>query len=103
MEYRSQNRTASIINARAECKRSPLSIEIFQISIKDNENTFALCLPLNDDITNVGKEFRVSNIQNQGIMHETETRKNGLLVGIRFFRLIISRLGVILNIHPQEY
>ena len=36
-------------------------------------------------------------------MHETETRKNGLLVGIRFFRLIISRLGVILNIHPQEY
>ena len=57
----------------------------------------------NNDITNLKKDFQVSNIQNQGIMHETETRKNGLLVEIRFFRLIISRLGVILNIHPQEY
>ena len=58
-----------------------------------------------DDTTNLKKDFQVSNIQNQGIMHETETRKNGLLVEIRSFRLIISCLGVILNIHPvrSEY
>ena len=34
-------------------------------------------------------------------MYQTETRKNGLLVEIRSFRLIFSYLRHILNIHPH--
>jgi len=60
MEYQPQNGEDSIINARAErIIVIPLSLKLL-ISVKGRENTFALCLPPNDDVTNLGKEFRDS-------------------------------------------